>query len=189
MKNLTENIIKNSISYSDVLRKLKKPINGTYIRKLKKKIQEEDFDISHFDPTKARNIKNTKYKKIKKECPVCETLFETKQGSPDEKTVCSHACSNTYFRSGPDNGNWSLSSYRTTCFHYHKKECVICGENKIVEVHHLDNNHNNNDPSNLIPLCPTHHQYWHSRYREEIKIQVLDYIKNWKVKNLELSLP
>ena len=90
--------------------------------------------------------------------------------------TCSHSCANTYFRSGINNPNWKENTYRTTCFLYHKKECIICGENKIVEVHHLDENNKNNSPNNLIPLCPTHHQYWHSRYKVEIEQKVIDYI-------------
>jgi hypothetical protein len=98
------------------------------------------------------------------------------------KGTCSKSCANTYFRSGEENGNWRQDRYRTTCFLYHKKECVVCGENKIVTVHHLDEDNKNNDPSNLIPLCPTHHQYWHSRYRHLVQDVVYCYIKEWKEK-------
>lgn len=49
---------------------------------------------------------------------------------------------------------------------------MICGEDKIVTVHHWDFNHGNNEPSNLIPICPTHHQYLHSRYKVLIEEQV-----------------
>lgn len=108
-------------------------------------------------------------------CPVCETKY-----SKNSKT-CSYACANTLFRSGTNNGNWKDSSYRSTCFKYHKKECIICGENKIVTVHHFDENRNNNNPENLIPLCPTHHHYCHSRYKYEIENMILEYIKNFKL--------
>jgi len=50
-------------------------------------------------------------------------------------------------------------NYRTICFNYHKKKCVCCEESLIVEVHHFDENKENNSPDNLIPLCPTHHRY------------------------------
>jgi hypothetical protein len=66
-------------------------------------------------------------------------------------------------------------NYRTICFTHHKKECVVCGEDKIVSVHHYDENHNNNDPNNLVPLCPTHHQYVHSGYKD----LVIDKINDW----------
>ena len=116
------------------------------------------------------------YEPIEKECPICGTKFNTSKDSPREKMTCSHSCANTYFRSGINNPNWKENTYRTTCFLYHKKECIICGEDKIVEVHHLDENNKNNSPNNLIPLCPTHHQYWHSRYKVEIEQKVIDYI-------------
>lgn len=103
-----------------------------------------------------------------------------KEFYPKKKTkCCGYACSNTYFRSGEQNGNWKQDSYRSTCFLYHDKECVICEENVIVEVHHLDGNHNNNDPSNLIPLCPTHHKYWHSGHKHLIESGVKEYITHW----------
>lgn len=116
------------------------------------------------------------YEPIEKDCPICGTKFTTGKDSPREKMTCSHSCANSYFRSGVNNPNWKENSYRTTCFHFHKKECIVCGENKIVKVHHFDENNKNNSPNNLIPLCPTHHQYWHSRYKEEIEQIVIDYI-------------
>ena len=116
------------------------------------------------------------YEPVEKDCPICGTKFTTGKDSPREKITCSHSCANSYFRSGVNNPNWKENSYRSTCFHFHKKECIVCGESKIVEVHHLDENNKNNSPNNLIPLCPTHHQYWHSRYKEEIEQIVIDYI-------------
>lgn len=61
------------------------------------------------------------------------------------------------------------ATYRTICFTVHSKQCIICGEDKIVEVHHYDHNHHNNKPNNLVPLCPTHHQYVHSRYQHLVQ--------------------
>jgi len=49
------------------------------------------------------------------------------------------------------------------------KECIICGFNKVVGLHHIDENRKNNNSNNLIGLCPNHHQMYHNyRYREEI---------------------
>ena len=91
-------------------------------------------------------------------CPVCAKEFFT------NGTTCSYSCSNTYFaklRNKPE----TYSKYRTICFSEHKKECVICGETNIVEVHHYNEIHTDNTIDNLIPLCPTHHQYMHSKYK------------------------
>lgn len=73
--------------------------------------------------------------------------------------------------------------YVTICFLHHEKKCVICEESRIVTVHHLDENHENNNPANLISLCPTHHQYWHSRYRYLIEEAVFRYIKEWSARS------
>jgi len=47
--------------------------------------------------------------------------------------------------------------------------CILCGFDCIVELHHLDHNHQNNDSKNLLGLCPNHHKmYHHEVYREKI---------------------
>ena len=106
-------------------------------------------------------------------CPVCDEPIKNFK----ENTTCSCACSNTLFRSGLDHGNYKemKTDYRSICFRHHKKQCIVCEEYNIVEVHHFDNNHENDEPSNLIPLCPTHHKYIHSRHKILIKDKVNDY--------------
>jgi len=113
-------------------------------------------------------------------CPVCSKLFYT------TSTTCSNSCANTYFRSGINNPNYNSDSnnaYIRICFSYHKKECIICGEANIVEVHHFDEDHTNNSPENLIPLCPTHHQYFHSKYRSLVDKQINNYRDSF-IKNI-----
>lgn len=39
----------------------------------------------------------------------------------------------------------------------HAGPCVLCGF-EYADVHHLDGNKGNGDPSNLISLCPNHHR-------------------------------
>ena len=166
-------------SVSDFCKKIGFTTNGRDIKKAKSIIIDENLDISHFDNGSSKKMK---YPIIEKECPVCKNLFKT-QKDRNEKVTCSHSCSNTFFRSGENHPNWKEFSnnrrkiYRDKCFFYHKEECVICGENKIVEVHHLDENRNNNNIDNLIPLCPTHHRYWHSKYKDEIVEIILEYQK------------
>lgn len=74
-------------------------------------------------------------------------------------------------------------NYRNICFKYHKNECVICKENIMVHVHHMDENHDNNEPSNLIPLCATHHGYFHSPYKNLVEPKIIEYINDWKSKH------
>lgn len=113
--------------------------------------------------------------RIEKKCTVCKEYFSNQKSQ--ESITCSYSCSNTYFRSGKNNGNYgSGNNYRTICFEYHKKECIVCFENIIIAVHHYDEDNTNNLPENLIPMCPTHHQYFHSRHKEE----VLDIINTYR---------
>ncbi len=65
------------------------------------------------------------------------------------------------------------------CWRYHPKECVVCGEHLAVSVHHYNGHHWDDRPENLVPLCPTHHQYWHSRHQHLIKEKVDDYVKKF----------
>jgi hypothetical protein len=105
------------------------------------------------------------------DCPVCGKPKKHKRNK-----TCSYACSNKLFRSGKDNPNYNGESYRNKCFEEHGKACLVCGEDKIVAVHHVNENHEDNRVENLVPLCPTHHQYLHSRYKGEVQPYVDKYL-------------
>lgn len=124
-----------------------------------------------------------KWKTITKICPVCDGEFKTKKDHPREKITCSISCANTHFRSGEDNPNYkkySQNNYRRICFQHHKKECIICGETNVVAAHYFDENHSNNNPENLIPVCPTHHVYLHTiKLKPLIFNRVLEYRKSF----------
>ena len=108
-------------------------------------------------------------------CPVCGKPIKNYK----KNKTCSHGCANTFFRTGKNNPNWKDSTYRTTCFEFHPRRCIVCGEENIVEVHHYDGNRDNNEPQNLIPLCPTHHKYVHSRHNEKVEEYIEEYRKNY----------
>ena len=104
-------------------------------------------------------------------CPICETPIKDYR----RQTTCSQKCAQIYFRDMFDeiranrDMSWvsdlydgPVNPYVSICFKYHEKKCIICGEDIIVAVHHYDNDKTNNDPRNLVPLCPTHHIYIHS---------------------------
>lgn len=51
------------------------------------------------------------------------------------------------------------------------KKCIVCGFDKIIDVHHLvaKSKGGSHDLSNLIILCPNHHKMMHhADYREEM---------------------
>jgi hypothetical protein len=172
-----EEIIKNCKTISEAVRNTLGYDNGRTRKKFLSIVEEQNLDITHL------RSKSFLYERVIKKCPVCGKEFEDLVGHQKQKTTCSYSCSNTYFRSGTSNPNWKNDSYRSTCFDNHKKECIICGENKIVAVHHYDENRNNNKSENLIPLCPTHHQYVHSRYKSEVIGTINKYREEFITKN------
>lgn len=114
-------------------------------------------------------------------CEMCPREFSVtgrvKHIEKKQKFYCSRACANSVGGTSkarkhhPD----TEAHYRTVCRRYHMMRCIICDEENIVSIHHIDGNHDNNEPSNLVPLCPTHHQYCHSRFAYLIHDRIREY--------------
>jgi len=176
-------IIEKCKSKSGVCRELNYHVNGNGIKMVDTLIMRYNLDISHFNNGGGQ----VKYELVEKSCPICGKLFTTQIGHKKEKTVCCRGCSNTFFRSGKNHPNYKKyedidktkpyfsKKYRKTCFDNHEHKCVVCGEDKILDVHHFDGNKFNNHPKNLIPICPTHHNYIHSKYKNEVIDKVKEY--------------
>jgi very-short-patch-repair endonuclease/predicted nucleic acid-binding Zn ribbon protein len=76
----------------EVLKDDKPKYNGKSRNQIKSKINEFKLDISHF------GLKNyRKYQPIQKECPVCQSTFQSLKGHPKESKTCSHKCANQFF--------------------------------------------------------------------------------------------
>jgi very-short-patch-repair endonuclease len=88
-----KHIVKESNGTGEICRKYNFCDNGKSRNQIKLKINEFKLDISHF------GLKNylCKYQKIKKECPVCQSKFETEKNHPREKKTCSRKCANKFF--------------------------------------------------------------------------------------------
>lgn len=185
--------VRGSISKADAIRRMGWPENGAAYKRMSKYIDQFQIDTTHF--LKSWQISNLrqfgvirKYELVDKECPICGCVFQTYVGHPREKTVCSHACSNTHFRSGEQNGNYKDGlrggpKYRTVCFEYWDKVCAIpgCDWTLVLDVHHVDGNHQNDGPKNLIPLCPNHHRLLTNHtYRDEWDQKIAELVaKKW----------
>lgn len=132
----------------------------------------------------ARTIeKHGKIKKYFVECQECGTSFQVKerehQHPARDQYFCSRNCANAVGgrAKAEKHHNDDTAHYRTVAWRYHDKKCIVCDEENVVAVHHLNNNHYDNDPKNLVPLCPTHHQYVHSKFKHLVEDKIERYIK------------
>ena len=106
----------------------------------------------------------------KKVCKRCKSEYtfvgREKTKAFENSRFCSRSCANhrgTGLEWEETHKSRSLTHYRTICFSEWEQNCAICRFDKIVSVHHIDENHDNNDIKNLIPLCPNHHHMIHSK--------------------------
>jgi hypothetical protein len=141
------------------------------------------FTKANINKHELKCLSNNEFLRTKeKTCPVCNEIFV---GSGK---TCSHSCSNKWFGHARIGGKYYKTDqylienqkYRDLCFRYHEKKCICCSEKLILAVHHLNEDPTDHRPENLVPLCPTHHQYWHSRYKYLVEDLVINYINMWK---------
>ena len=90
------------------------------------------------------------------------------------KGICP-GCYTTSFRL-QYNKDWNYKKRHNIDVESYKRiteKCAICGFDKIVELHHLDSNKENNSEKNMIGLCPNHHKMIHTiEFREEVLQQL-----------------
>ncbi len=112
--------------------------------------------------------------RVKLKCATCEIEFSRKlsalKKSRSGHHFCTRECKDKAGRFGGIDGiNKSIKhgkyvNYRRD-FAEEDMKCARCGYNEFsicIDVHHIDENHANNDPSNLILLCPGCHRALHN---------------------------
>lgn len=137
----------------------------------------------NFYCSKCRKRSNRKTTLI---CPVCGKEFIRPNWAIKEGNnyFCSKSCAatynNTHHRCGEKNPNWidgrySKSTYAKKAYRTYKLKCAICGleEECCLQVHHVDENRENDDINNLIILCANCHCRVH-RGRLKITKEILD---------------
>jgi hypothetical protein len=168
-------------SVSHVCIVLFKTNNGTAYKAYKSLAAAYMCDTSHFD----NRANHRKYSIVTRICRECGSSFTCNSSGKKSRIFCSRDCANknrgpSYRENLHPNWNGGGQHYSDICFIHHKKECVVCGESNTVDVHHFDGDRTNNDPENLIPLCPTHHAYMHRNLKELIFKKIIDYIDSFK---------
>ncbi len=153
-------LVDDSLASKHVLIKLGFSSKGQYVGIVKKFLDDNDIDTSHFTTNGLPKVQQ-----IEKTCLCCGNIFHTEKRTNREQVTCSRACSNTYFRSGENNGNFTKGVvYRNKALKEYGYKCQRCGydDNKAaIVVHHKDHNRDNNDITNLEVLCANCHTIHH----------------------------
>jgi len=74
-------------------------------------------------------------------------------------------------------------NYRKIAFENHGEKCVLCGADENIQVHHIDGDHANSDPENLMPVCNSCHGKIHAdnglytEYKPDETMTYEDYTK------------
>lgn len=85
--------------------------------------------------------------------------------SKSGNVFCSSSCAtsfNNHFKVGDKHPRYSGNDYRKKAFEIYPHKCAVCGwdeDEDILEVHHKNENHEDNDIQNLVILCPLCHKY------------------------------
>ena len=106
-----------------------------------------------------------KWHRKKKVCKRCQRLLPLKG-----KGLCG-GCYNAVYRLEYQKARNQMQLYGLDYETYKKitKKCVICGFDKVVDLHHLDQDKKNNSRENLIGICPNHHQMLHNlNFKEDM---------------------
>ena len=117
------------------------------------------------------------WKPKEKECKRCKRILPLKA-----KGLCG-GCYNTIFmlEVTKDHNHRLRHNIYSDLYNKITKSCAICSFDKIVDLHHLDENKANNSKDNLVGLCPNHHKMFHDlRYRNEIAKQLREKGFNFK---------
>jgi 5-methylcytosine-specific restriction endonuclease McrA len=99
------------------------------------------------------------------ECEYCHKVFKRLKTKLNKKNktgfvYCSKECGNRHKNEQHSVLNNGLS-YRRNAFLAYPHKCAVCGydeDERVLEVHHIDENRQNNNIDNLIILCPICHK-------------------------------
>ena len=147
--------------------------------------QNPNRKTSYSKLSKASDKRFGELKNFKVTCSCCSDEFEVEEREKlfhsKDRYFCSRNCANSVggkVKSSKYHYD-EVANYTTVAWRHHERKCLVCEEANVVAVHHLNEDHNDNRPENLVPLCPTHHHYMHSKHKCLIEYKVLEYIKNW----------
>lgn len=131
----------------------------------------------HFSGSNSPN-----YNRVTTECEWCGTEYDIAPYREGNSKYCSQDCKDQSLteQTGEDHPRWkggAHENYRGDWYETRKKalkrdgnQCVICGEQSEVHVHHIKPVNDFDDPNeahtldNVVCLCRSHHYKWEGLY-------------------------
>lgn len=119
-------------------------------------------------------------------CAYCgKEIYRSKSRLENNKSgyyYCSRECGNLHKNQlRAESGEWDNSlNYRSKAFEKYPHRCIVCGWNedeRILEVHHIDENREHNNIENLCILCPICHR--------KITLQYYKLTKDFKLEKVK----
>lgn len=99
--------------------------------------------------------------KYRTDCSFCGDPIITKRSRPQDKSrrFCTRRCGSLSQRINDLSGNYILMGFAFTIYGCGRLICENClsEDTDVLDVHHKDGNHNNNDLQNLATLCANCH--------------------------------
>jgi hypothetical protein len=136
----------------------------------KKRVIKECDNCKQEKEHHAKGLCYSCYKKLRFK-PKILTCKRCKRKLPIHAKALCASCYNYVFHQDKNKAYQQRKKNKIDIKTYQKttKTCVICGFDKIVDIHHLDGNKQNNSENNLIGLCPNHHRMINNyKYKFEV---------------------
>jgi Zn ribbon nucleic-acid-binding protein len=180
---IAEKVFKNSLETCEYIGGYANANSSIRVRCI---IHDEEFETKwdnvrrdnrahHICPQCKEEDKNNRFEDDREsvECAYCGEYFYKPKSKLNSKSGLYFCCRehkdlSQRIESGEDfealrpaHYGLGLKNYRAVAFRAYEHKCACCGWNedeRILEVHHIDENHNNNAVSNLAILCPTCHR-------------------------------
>jgi len=101
---------------------------------------------------------------VSKKCLTCDNLIYTNPARLKIRKYCSPKCRRVESPKTDKNHNVFKSGigiYRRWALNYYGEKCIKCESIEKIQVHHIDEDRENNDLSNLMVLCVSCHKKEH----------------------------
>lgn len=134
-----------------------------------------------------------KYKDFSVSCHNCQNGFTVQEREKlfpqKERYFCTIQCANATGGKAKRE-KYGLVQYTSIAKQHYDEKCIVCGFDEVVDVHHIDENRQNNDPKNLVFLCPNHHALLHRKQASLVKSSIETFIlEHWGISAIGETLP